>query len=311
MYILQEIPIYLKYIYKILGIIQFSSRKKNGFSRIAPHLWPVPVNFLFFYLCVKYNTVVFNLHFMGIFKYVDMLATTSSTISMVISTTVFYSRSTQLKLLLAELEQLQIHPTLIFMSPPKHDNWLRKFLIFSLIINMMFFPFMEEPIYMSIYYSLPGIINFFDHLFLSHILDHISHKFDSINRDVKHRINLVGFLKVFADQDELNMNIKRVQSLTHLRYDLVDLTVRIYRHFEMTTVAAMVSWFGYVNDTIYYIIYVVTNDINRNNLIFYGNNVVFLMFSFCWLVFILRMFTRTQDKVEVKSGKTCFDKMDF
>jgi hypothetical protein len=54
----------------------------------------------------------------------------------------------------------------------------------------------------------------FDHIFLTNILNHICDKFDAINRHLQDQIKV---------DEDIASNIERVQELSHLHHNLVDL----------------------------------------------------------------------------------------
>ena len=299
---LDGIPIIMKYIYKTMGIIQFGATTQPIFFKITPHLWSIPINSFFVYLGIQYNAWYFDFSDFTIVRFIDSLAIFSSTITMALCAFIFCYRSSHLSTLLTELDNLKIPNE---GKPLPRDVALRIGAVGSMIINIICHFVEDELPIPQFFFSLPGIITFFDHLFLGDVLNMICNKFETINVQLQRQVNSVDLSKIFPltkmskiqllKDEEIDFNLERVHELSHYHYDLVGLTKKISYHFEITTIAAMLTWFGYVNDSCYYIIdYGVKDEATAE---FYATNFSFLIFYLFWLILMLKMFTRTQNKV--------------
>lgn len=286
---LNEMGSFWKYVYKIMGIIQFSAD-----SKIAPHLWPLPLNIFFIYICYDYYMSINYVKFWGIFLYVDSLSTTTSILSMLTSIIVFYDRSNKIKFLLDKLDEntLQSEKTSSF-------NYLKITLVCSLLVHFSFYPFMEDPVIFSLIYIVPGIINCCDHLFLNDIFEIIYNKFELINQEFQRQTIFYHQIKTknFIDT-EIKLKLDQIEQLSLYHNDLIDLSLQINKHFEKTTIAAMIMWFVYVTNTLYFLLFsLIHYEYKKNSVILFGINFAYLMFFVFWLYLMLKMYTRTEKEV--------------
>ncbi|XP_068892872.1 putative gustatory receptor 28b [Tenebrio molitor] len=296
-------PVFFIYLYKLTGIVQFSTNN-TPFSKFLARLWCLPLYAYFIYVTVAYSMISRNI--LGIFKYVDKMAGYTSGLTMLVSIFMFYRRSDELKSLLTKLDSIEIYLVGNNGRYSRRDNWVRVGLIGTIVIYILTFPFVHMNYNSSFYYFIPPIVASLNHLFLKDILNCIWDKFELINQHFQRQINSVDLFVIFPltkaekvrtlKEDEITFNIQRIQELSHAHYNLVLLTTRITALFDITTIMSMMMWFGCVIDTIYYIMYVTNNDIEDDVVVVYAANMIYLMFCFYWLFFMVGMFSTTQKK---------------
>ncbi|RZB39827.1 7tm 7 domain containing protein [Asbolus verrucosus] len=97
-------------------------------------------------------------------------------------------------------------------------------------------------------------------------------------------------------EEEITFNMLRIQELSHLHYNLVNLTLKINELFGITTIVAMVVWFGYAIDTMYLSVYFTFHKMTDDTFILYTFYIVYLLFHFSWLFIMVAMFSRTREK---------------
>nr|XP_015836805.1 PREDICTED: uncharacterized protein LOC107398168 isoform X2 [Tribolium castaneum] len=296
--LLDEIPFYWKYIYKIIGIIQFPTEENA--SNIVPHLWPLPQNCLFIYICVKYYVSINHLKFLGIFYFVDALTSIGTALSLVISITIFIQRSRDLKKLLLQLKEIKID-SVHRKTRSKANHYLRIILIITIFYYFLFIPFESEPLFYTLFFIYPGIILLFDHIFLSDILEIICNEFEQINREIKYQTtsHRIIFKTKKINDEEINDKMVRAEQLSLCHCDLTALTLNICHHFETTIIVAMITSFNYVTSTVYFLIYFLARSYEANLFVLFGNNFAFLSFYVFWLLLILEMFTRTEKEANI------------
>ncbi|RZB40827.1 7tm 7 domain containing protein, partial [Asbolus verrucosus] len=211
----------------------------------------------------------------------------------------------QIKLLLIKVQNIKLYS---FTSPNKHvkrNIWCPIMLFGSLLLNLMFMPFMGAKTKLFVYIWFPRFVNASDTLFLRDILYYISDKFELINLQLQRQICSVDLFKLFPltttnkikllEEDDINFNIQRIEELSHMHYNLINLATEIVKLFEITVILSLILWFESIIETVYYIIYMTVNELDQD-LIHYGLNVTYVMFLFCWLFVLVSSFSHTQNK---------------
>jgi hypothetical protein len=280
MCLLENTPTYLKCIYKLIGIVQFSYSLIPKFPKIYHRLWSLPLFCYFIYLCVEYN--LHKRPNTEIFFYIDHCTNYGNILSIHFCFLCYYQRSNSLRMLLLKLTEVKpcsiTHPNRKYL---KHNNWYRLILIGLLVLNFIFFPFYHNPSQFILYmYYFGPIMHCFDILFLNDVLNIVLYKFEMINQHLRRRINI---------------NVQHVQELSLLHHRLVHLATDIVKNFETTIIAALIMWFESVLETVYYTIFLMVNGQSRP-IIEYGGNLVFLTYCFSWFFIMIGVFSRVQNK---------------
>ncbi|KAJ3643822.1 hypothetical protein Zmor_026509 [Zophobas morio] len=171
----------LKYIYKLLGIVQFSYSKtppKTTTSKIIPRLWCILSYCYFINICIFYNTAS---HFSNkIMDYVHFMVYHGTVIQMVVLFTMLYKRSSKLKTLLLRLDNMET-PT----HPPPRKRFLVRFTLISALIPVVLFFLLRSVSYYYVFFFYCCILNAFDNIFLNDIFDSICDQFASINHKLQ------------------------------------------------------------------------------------------------------------------------------
>ncbi|EFA07629.1 gustatory receptor Gr103 [Tribolium castaneum] len=282
MYLFETLPNYMIFVYRSLGIIQFCPKNSHKIVKISPTVLYVCLQLYFLYTSVKFSSDYMTLGFTGLFHYLDLLSTVGTVLSMLTSLVMFRKRSKRLKTLLEQTDKIEI-----FQTNEKSRLSCIQILLFAGIVGLILLvPFSNSMIDLSFFYFIPLFINIFDHMFLCDILNFISSKFGSINHHLRHQIK--------TEDEDIKTNIRRVQELSFSHYNLVDLTKKITRLFEITTLAAMGMWFGYMVDGSYYTLHVLVHG-SPSFWTDVGFNCMFGVLHFFWLCFVIDGFARTQN----------------
>lgn len=290
MCLLTETPTVVKYIYKLTGIIQFSQNASTKFP-LAPRLWCIP--FYILYICIYVKSVFSfdTIQFTGIFKFFDISISFASLFLMVALVVTCYSRNDNLKLLLIKIKRINLLP-MSHRNKIKRNDWISFILIGLIATNILVFNlFNSVPVECLLQIYIPVAVGSLNHACLNDIMVIICNKFQAINEQLQRKVYCV----------DIGFSIQRVQELSHLHYELVNLAQQVNKHFEVTTIVGIASWFGLVLNILYYILYVLVNDIHLHVLFFTMFNIATLLFlslSLFLMVWMLSCTQRTVSKVK-------------
>ncbi|RZB39533.1 gustatory receptor [Asbolus verrucosus] len=301
---IEEIPFWQRYIYKFVGILQFAtSIPENAFSRAFSRLWCFPLYLLYYSLSVVSFLSQFEIiESVGIFTGIDMVTSTGSFFCVTISLIMFYWRSNQLRSLLIKVNEIKL---VLVTSPSKqrtHD-WLGSILVALIVLNFTLTPVFDDTIAAFLFY-ISTAIGSLDHLFLSNILGFVRSQFEAINQHLRRQIDTVDLSKLFPltkvekikqlKEHEITLSIRRIQELSLLHCDLVNLVTEISGLFEITTITSMAMWFGFVINAIHYAVYIIGNMQEGETTFLYCMTLYVTFFSL-WLYIMVRSFSRTQE----------------
>jgi hypothetical protein len=186
------------------------------------------MNLYFIYVCLNSSTI-FNSS-KGTLRYVAIVSTIGSVLSICTCTVMFYRRNTKIQSLLVEIGQTTLQTTVSHQT----INWLKCFFYCDIAVVTVSLPFFEKPFFAFFCFFLPVLVNIFDHLFLDDILTYLGAEFDMINQHLKQQRDSMTLLDTQIVDD-----IERIQKLSLRHCDLSKLTLRFTRCFEVTTLAAM------------------------------------------------------------------------
>jgi hypothetical protein len=301
--LLESTPTYLKYLYKLIGIVQFSDSPSKC-SNILLRLWCLPFYSYFVYLCVRYNTSYESNT--AIFLYMHTVTNYVNIACVCLYVASFYNRSDKLYALLIKLDDVKVDTIMSMTSKSfRQSNWHKPILIGLLAFNILCILFLDYPIESSIYlYFFCITIHCFDNFFLNDILNKVLYKFEKINRHLQRQIYSVDLFKIFPltkmdkiktiREDEITFNIRQIQELSYFHYDLVHLALEIVGNFEITIIAALIMWFQNIIEANYYIIYGLVKD--GLNFVDFLCNLLYLMYLYCWIFVLIRIFSSVKDK---------------
>ncbi|RZB66640.1 7tm 7 domain containing protein, partial [Asbolus verrucosus] len=313
MCLLKGIPTWLQYIYRIAGILQFSSTvPKNAIAKILSRLWCFPLYFLYYYIFVAWIiTEHKTMEFGKIRRGIDMTITSVTFCSVTLSVVMFHRRSNQLQLLLTKVGGIKY---ILQISPKKqsnHHDLFGSILLVLIVLNFVFACFLQnmEATFLFFCYISPSI-GALDHLFLSNILRFVRCQFETINQHLQRQVRAVDLSEIFPltkaekiknmKEHEISFNICKIQELSHLHYDLVNLATDINKLFEITTIVSIAMWFGYVIDTIHYIIHVMIHT-GENKILSLSCLGSYLLVFFLWLFIMVRSYSLTQKTANTTS----------
>jgi hypothetical protein len=276
------------YLYRVLGLVQFSPpRSRKTSLKNGPPLWLIPMSLYFIYVCLNCSTI-FNSS-KGTLRYVDIISTIASVLSMCTCTVMFYRRRTKIQSLLIEIRQTTLQSSVSHQT----INWLKSFLFCDIAVITVSLPFFEKPFFSFFCFFLPMLVNIFDHLFVDDILTYLGAEFDMISQHLKQQRDSMTLLdtQIFAD-------IERIQKLSLRHCDLSKLTLRLTRCFEVTTLAAMMMWFGYIVDSMFFFVFDLMYERHlETTIIEFITSLIYQKILILWLWIILKMYARTEDKV--------------
>jgi hypothetical protein len=292
--ILSSIPIWLKYIYKLLGVIQFSDKPSQKKSvLIIPYMWPLTLYLFYSYVIIW---AVLSLKsqeytvFTSIIKYCDSLGIIASFLNMFTNCFVFYQRTPRLTLLLSQLCKCG-------GTEKQLNNWIKVYfmiLVFTILTFTQFNIFDISPA-IQLSYNIPIIINIFELLFVGDILSTLHQKFHVINQEL---VNEVAVIDKFPQT--IAQRICQVQKLSNRHHILVDLAKEANELFSTTTLAAMVTLFATVIDSIYFNLYLYANyNANFVNMFLFFN-IIWLAAQVSWFYVLLKIWSDIQDEVKKK-----------
>jgi hypothetical protein len=309
MCVLEDIPIWMRLLFRLHGVIQFPTKTSTDtLSKTVPRLWCIPLYVCYFYICVMWLTNSFATPYANeVMHNVEITALLLGTILMGLNIVVFYRRNNSLHLLLLKINDIKVvlMPTSSII-PHQSSDWLELIVFVLYLINIIFAFFFDMAIYFLFCY-IPITTSCLNHVFLSKVLANIRHQFDVIDQYLQKQINCVDLHTIFPftkvekirelKEAEKSFNIYRMEELSLLHYDLVNLAVAVSRLFDVTTMVAMVVWFVWVIDTFYMLVIFAVNQIQMEspfiNLFMTTSSLFFLV----WFFLMVRMYSRTQQTV--------------
>jgi hypothetical protein len=298
-YTLYFIPIWLKYIYKILGIIQFSDNPSNKKCVLIPHLWPLPCYLFYTYTTISVVIFYETLDYKGltnVMKYCDYFSFLISSSNMLINFFVFYRRTPRLKLFLYKIRQCD-------GTEKRGNKWSKIYFIIlvSIILSFTHVDLYGIPTSVQLLYSIPIIINIFELLFVSDLLSSLREKFQQVNEQLKKEANLVDNFPLTVAK-----SARQIQDLIRLHYKLVSLAKEANVLFSTTHLASMVTFFCTVIDSIYFQLYLYAHYDERFIYAFMFCNFFWLGAQTSWFFMLLKSWSNTQDEVSAKSQSFLF-----
>ena len=294
MCIVEDISLWLRTIYRLLGIIQFSCTQKSQFLSFLYRLHCVPVFLLYGYSCFSWLSFVLNIFDRKSVKidttvsFVGVLTTTTSMLILVY-------RSNNLRSLLLKLDEIKRHSCVVTQNAKR--DWFKISMWIITMLHLAFVPTLRQWLISSVYYYMPPTIGFCDHLFLDKILECVRSEFVVINQQVlslRTRIRANPHVKNKETQSMYHL----VEELTLRHCDLVTLVLDINKLFDLITLSSMLTWFAYFVDVIYVFVDVLRRVTVRADLVmFVGINLTFMIL---WLLIMVRAYSRTQQEVKAR-----------
>ncbi|EFA07624.1 gustatory receptor 131 [Tribolium castaneum] len=263
MSLLVNTPKYLKYVYKLSGILQFSETDSSVYQR----LWCLPFYGYLIYLCVNYNISEYKTK--QVFLLIDKFTNLANMLMIIIYFISCHRRSNNLKNLLTEVSNFGI-----FNLKISKRNWSRIILLTLLLLCLCYLPIQRNGLQKTFYiYLSPNLFQCLDLLFLNDLLNPITIKFQQINRILKKQKSSI-------------LCMQQIQNLSHLHHDLVNLTTKIVNNFDVTITVALAVWFESMIETIYYLIFLTKND-TKHSYVFYFSNFTLLLLCYSWLFILI------------------------
>jgi hypothetical protein len=160
----------------------------------------------------------------------------------------------------------------------------------DIVVIAASFPFSERPFFSFFCFFLPTLVNIFDHLFLDDILTYLGAEFDMISQHLKQRRDSLALPDARIVDD--------IQKLSLRHCDLSKLTLEFTRCFEVNTLTAMMMWFDYIVNSIFFLVFdlIYTKHL-ETRIIKFAGALIYQKILILWLCIMLKMYTRTEDKV--------------
>ncbi|KAJ3655434.1 hypothetical protein Zmor_014566 [Zophobas morio] len=299
MCLLEDIPLWLRIIYRLFGIVQFTCKSpQNYFLQILPRLWSLPLFFFYCYCCVELIKIFVVIKEHDLLK-TELIVTFLALLAILTCMVVFMFRSNKLKILLKKLDEIKLERV-----HEQKERCLKLLVLTLLLLLSCFVPYLFSwPVFYIMYYKVPPGICFLNHLFLSNVLDIICSQFTVINKELERELRRISTNKIFflyknKRSKELKENdkfssISCIEKLSFLHYNLVHLTVEITKLFDISTILSMVLWFGYVICCLYFFIKPFLEGTTRSTL-YYSYLICDFIFYCLWLLIMIRTCTHTQ-----------------
>ncbi|KAJ3643823.1 hypothetical protein Zmor_026510 [Zophobas morio] len=294
--LLPTTPPWLKFVYKILGIVQFSytTETTSVRAKICARLHCVLscayfINFIF--LCNDFSYEV------KVMRYVHFLVHYGHFLHMLILVLRYFLRSDKIKEILLHLRKIRV--PLECSTYNRRHSFARIFLIVSYIPSLsLYVPFRKRTDSHLFYYMYPNIVILFDLLFMNDVMDAFSEKFGRVNR----QLQLVVYEVKALDQNEQRIILRneKIQKLSYSHCELVVLVQKVVKEFEITIIVSMVERFVNIVDCIYTVTVLVVNSEPVTSVRLWIN-FVFAIYLFFWLYVLVMKFSETQ-KVANKGG---------
>jgi hypothetical protein len=273
------------YLCRVLGLVQFSPpRPTKSILKDGPPVWLIPMNLYFIYVCLNSSTVFNSTE--GSRKYIDIVSTIGSVLSTCTCTVMIYKRRIELQSLLIQIDQTTLQTSVSHQT----INWLKIVLFCDIVVIAASFPFSERPFFSFFCFFLPTLVNIFDHLFLDDILTYLGAEFDMISQHLKQRRDSLALPDARIVDD--------IQKLSLRHCDLSKLTLEFTRCFEVNTLTAMMMWFDYIVNSIFFLVFdlIYTKHL-ETRIIKFAGALIYQKILILWLCIMLKMYTRTEDKV--------------
>ncbi|KAJ3655433.1 hypothetical protein Zmor_014565 [Zophobas morio] len=302
MSIVENIPLWMRTIYRLLGVVQFSYKTPTSFSRCIPRIYCIPVFILYGYCCYSYYSIKFMLR-NTIVQKVDFIISSVGVLSTTTSLLLFGLRSSKLKLLLLTLDKLKSHS----LHEIRQKNYLKNISLVIILLHVLLSLIFPTVFIREVYYFMPVTVGLFDHLFLNEILESVRAEFAIINEELSRHALFTRIITITADgtiqqqsKKEIDFTLRRVEEVILRHCDLVSLVFNINKLFSITTVASMITWFVYVTDIIYYFLQTTAGSkLSLQDWIFISTNASLF---FLWLPIMVRMYSRVQKEANETSA---------
>ncbi|KAJ3648637.1 hypothetical protein Zmor_020428 [Zophobas morio] len=300
MCILEDIPFWLRIIYRLHGIINFSCSTSGSFySRCFTRLCCVPILAFYTYCCSMWLVRRINGSNTTVDK-IDLIVSSVGVLSTTVSLLTFILRSNRLKFFLLQLNELKLN----YNRKLKNDYLKNSVFVVTALLWSFLLVFPRTFVSVA-YYVLPAVIGLFDHLFLSEILEFVRLELVLINEEL-HR-KATGMLSIRTTSikntvihdlkdKEIYFILARIEEITLRHSDLVVLALDINKLFDITTISSMITWLVYVVDAIYYLIHIA--DISFFDLIF---TCLYALLFFLWLPVMARTYRLARKEVNQTS----------
>jgi hypothetical protein len=309
MCVLEDIPIWMRLLFRVYGILQFPSKMPTDtLSKIIARLWCIPLYMFHFYTFVMWLTNAVSSPYLNeVRENVDFMASLLCMLVIGINIVVSHRRSNSLHLILLKIKEIKsLLTAATSKNPSQSSDWLELILLLSCSLNIILAFSFDMGIYVLFFY-IPSSISCLNHVFLNKVLTTIRNQFEVIDQHLQKQINCVDLNTIFPltkvekirqlKEAEKTFNICRIEELSLLHFDLVNLAIEVSKLFDVTTLVAMVTWFGMVIDTIYTIIFCVMNGIQIDPPSLFWYTLTTLLFFLLWFFFMVRMYSRTQQTV--------------
>ncbi|KAJ3648634.1 hypothetical protein Zmor_020425 [Zophobas morio] len=298
MNLIEDIPLCLRIIYRLCGIIQFTYEDSpRSFSQILLRLCPIAMFLFYCYTCVVwfgYLVASVNLLKLNVLQ-VEVMMTVWAVFTEITSMVIFTLRSHKLKMLFLKLEEIRIKPPFREKNKTERD-WMK-----ILVLIITFLNFTIEPLHVwgpgfliMGFFVIPPVTCILNHLFLGDVLKIVRLQFKLINQQLQKKVSVahIGF--------PLNKteNLKQLEELSFLHYDLVRLVLEISSYFDVTTLISIVLWFGNFIAAIYILIMMLNAPFQFKFLFSLMCNVFYYLL---WLLMIVCMYSRTQKEANKTS----------
>ncbi|KAH0821319.1 hypothetical protein GEV33_001472 [Tenebrio molitor] len=290
----------------VYGILQFPSKMPTDtLSKIIARLWCIPLYTFHFYTFLMWLTNAVSSPYLNeVRENVDFMASLLCMLVIGINIVVSHRRSNSLHLILLKIKEIKsLLTAATSKNPSQSSDWLELILLLSCSLNIILAFSFDMGIYVLFFY-IPSSISCLNHVFLNRVLTTIRNQFQVIDQHLQKQINCVDLNTIFPltkvekirqlKEAEKTFNICRIEELSLLHFDLVNLAIEVSKLFDVTTLVAMVTWFGMVIDTIYTIIFCVMNGIQMDPPSLFWYTLTTLLFFLLWFFFMVRMYSRTQ-----------------
>ncbi|KAJ3648640.1 hypothetical protein Zmor_020431 [Zophobas morio] len=301
MCLILETPIVLHWLYKLLGIVQFSLKPSP--SRIHDRLYCLPFYFLFLYTWFYYSFILHR-NTSGIVNLLKDLTNIETFLYVVIGYLCFYTRSSNLRSLILRINTVKEKTVAFSTRKAPLNKWIRINSVTLFFLTVSFIPFITKQPINFIYPSFSQLLIVFDVLFLNDVMHCIYAEFESINRHLHRQINSVSLSQIFPltrlekiktlEDEEIASSVEQVHKASHLHYELVKIAVQVSKCFEITIIFSLLLWFEHMIDDVYYLVDITIT--GRYKLIDYVYNGALLSNSFYWLFVMIRIFVRVKSE---------------
>lgn len=283
MCLVEDIPLIMRTIYRLYGVIQFSCKiTPNAFSPYLYRLYCTPVVVIYGYCCYSWLPFFISEADTNPAQ-VDLIISIIGIPSALTSLLIFVLRSNQLQKLLLKLQ------TMTPKSQKRHKNWLKILVLLSVVLHFVYFPVFPVFSVASVYYFMPTAIGLCDHLFLDDILQSISTEFSRINQE----------LKTLATEQLYYPEMCAIDQLTLRHSDLVTLAIDINKLFDIVTISSMITWLVYAVDCVYFLVHsLVVENTNSGKVVLITFTALDGLLFVLWLSMMVRMYSRTQREVK-------------